>query len=558
MDKLLLPFVSVFKNLFLHQGIDFEKMMAIVKTKLMMDQRRTIVQFSQKQTTKETNNRVQTVLIVYALIGGFIGFGVVMIPSLLISMIIVHAYIMVMMSMTLITDFSTVLLDTTDNQVLLPKPVDGNTLFMARLLHILIYIVQFTIALAAIPIICTFFKYGLFVGLASIVTILLIVLTAVFLSYLLYLLIITFSSEKRAKDIITFMQIIMIVFFSVGFQVLPRIIDFEALFTNLTLPTASYLFPPVWMGVILQGIDDARFTTLHIAFTSLAILFPVVSIWVMNKYMAPAFSRKLAAISTDGSSTKTTTEKTALKRCISGILSVLTCRTLAARAGFELTWKLTGRDKTFKLRFYPSLGYIIVYIFIFVFQKTGSVVSTLHSLHNTNAFLWFIYSPVLIASSSILIIAFSDNYEASWIYYSAAVHRPGEIIAGSVKALFMKFFIPVFAIMLACCLYIWGATVIDDFIYGLLNMYLCCLIFALSAEHYLPFSRQPTTQQGLGNFLLVVLQLVLVASMVGIHYLLITYGVQWALLVLIPLTAFICKLVITKLHRISWTKIIPS
>jgi ABC-2 type transport system permease protein len=558
MHKLLLRFISLFKNLFIKQGVDYKKMMAIVETKLMMDQRRTIVQFSHKQDNKEANNRVQMVMIVYALIGAFIGFAVIMIPSLLISMMIVHAYIMVMMAMTLITDFSTVLLDTTDNQVLLPKPVDGKTLFMARLLHILIYIAQFTMALSFVPVACTFFKYGPIIGLVSIVTIVLIVLTAVFLSYLLYLLIITYSSEKKAKDIITFMQIIMIVFFSVGFQVIPRLIDFDVLLTDFTLPAASYILPPVWMAVILQGIHDIHFTWLHIGLMALAILFPVVSIWVMNKYMAPAFSRKLGAINIDSNAAKEASDKTVSKRSISTTLSALTCRTLAARSGFELTWKMTGRDKTFKLRFYPSLGYIIVYIFIFVFQRTGSFVSSLHSLQDTNAFLWFIYSPVLVASSTILIIAFSENYEASWVYHSAAVRRPGEVIAGSMKALFVKFFIPIFVVMLAFCLYTWGVNVIDDFLFGLVNMYLCCLIFTLLAEHYLPFSRQPTTQQGVGNLLLVILQMILVAVMVVVHYLVIRFGVQWALVVLIPLVGFICKLVTSKIHRIPWQKISAS
>ena len=62
--------------------------------------------------------------------------------------IIVHTYIIFMMAMTLVTDFATVLLDTTDNQVILPRPVSSKTLFMARLVHILLYLLQFTIALS--------------------------------------------------------------------------------------------------------------------------------------------------------------------------------------------------------------------------------------------------------------------------------------------------------------------------------------------------------------------------------------------------------------------------
>ena len=119
------------------------------------------------------------------------------IHSLVLSMIMMHAYILFMMAMTLITDFSSILLDTTDNLVILPRPVNSRTLFVARLVHILVYLLQFTMALALFPVIFIFMTYGFIVGIVSIVTVVLTVTFAVFITYLLYATILRFSCRLR-------------------------------------------------------------------------------------------------------------------------------------------------------------------------------------------------------------------------------------------------------------------------------------------------------------------------------------------------------------------------
>jgi ABC-2 type transport system permease protein len=558
MGKLLLRLVALFKTLFIKQGVDYDKMMAIVETKLVMDQRRTIVQFRQNRLQNENSNRMQIALLVYGLMGVFVGIVVFVLPSVLIAMTVVNTYIMGMMAMTLITDFSTVLLDTTDNQVLLPKPVDGKTLFMARLIHILIYIAQFTLVLSLIPVVCLIIKYSPIVGLLSIFSIVLIVLTAVFLSYLLYLLIITFSSERKVKDIITYLQIFAIMFFTLGVQIIPRMFNLAAIEAGFHLSTATYFLPPVWMAVVIDGIHAHTFQSLHAGMLALAIVFPLLSLWLMNKYLAPAFARKLAAISVDGSPGKATDKAKRESKPLSTFFSSFTCRSSLERGAFQFTWKVTGRDKTFKLKFYPSLGYILVYVFIFVFQQNGSLKHSMATLHESNSFLWFIYTPILVASSSITIISFSDNFQSAWIYYASPLQRPGEVLSGAVKALFVKFLLPVFTIMFIACLFIWGPAIIDDFLFGLISNYLSCFILALAADHTLPFSKQPTTEQGTGNFLLMMLQLVLVAALVCIHYLIIRFGFQWLLWMLTPLLLWLAIIATRKIQKLQWNKIAVS
>lgn len=553
MDKILLRLVLFLSGgLLRRQGIDMDSLQAIVQTKLTMDKRRVYMQWKPRQQN-ENRNHLLMVMLVYGLFGLFIGSLILQLPSFLLAMILAHTYFIFMMAMTLITDFATVLLDTTDNQVILPRPVSSRTLFMARLLHILIYLLQFTIALALVPVIFTVFKYGALTGIGMCFTALLSVLLAVFFTYLLYLLILRFSSEEKLKDIITYFQITVTVIFTVGLQVLPRMIGL--LKFDFTLHWYSYLLPPVWMAMALEALYTLQMSWLHLLMSALAVLLPLLLFWVLNRFLAPSFARKLAAMSTETAQNKPVVSAAGAKttRSISARVSGLFCRSAVEKGAFETTWKITGRDKSFRLQFYPSLGYIPVFIFIFVFKTGEKAAGTWANLGNTENYLWFIYLPVFTIANALIFISFNENYAASWIYHSMPVERPGELITGAIKALFAKYFIPVYAILLAFCLYIWGISVLDDFVFGVFNNILCYLLLTVFSDHYLPFSRQPNTQMQTGRFVRAIVQMLMIGALVGLHYLLIKRPLF--MYVLLPVIAGGCFLLARRLQRMPWNKI---
>ena len=128
MDKWLLKLLLSLVKLFVNQGVDFERLKIITQTKLIMDRRRVHVNYS-RQKNKDPKNPLLITLLVYGFFGLMMAAMIVYIHSLVLSMIFFHTYLLFMMSMTLITDFSSVLLDTTDNQIILPRPVNSKTFF---------------------------------------------------------------------------------------------------------------------------------------------------------------------------------------------------------------------------------------------------------------------------------------------------------------------------------------------------------------------------------------------------------------------------------------------
>jgi hypothetical protein len=122
MDKIILKIVKLFPGLFSRQGVNVYQMFDIVETKLMMDKRRVHFQFRRHDQNKNENaNRLTYVLLLYGFFSLFIVFMISAVDNIVLAMTIFHAYLLFMMSMTLITDFSSVLLDTADNLVILPR-----------------------------------------------------------------------------------------------------------------------------------------------------------------------------------------------------------------------------------------------------------------------------------------------------------------------------------------------------------------------------------------------------------------------------------------------------
>ncbi len=548
MDKLLLRVLLSVVRFFSKRGVDFERLKIITETKILMDRRRVRVTYNKKD--KDPKNPLLITLVVYSIFGLFMAAMIIFTESLLLSMIFFHAYLLFMMAMTLITDFSAVLLDTTDNQIILPRPVNSKTVFLAKLIHILVYLLQFTIALAIFPLIGILIRHGLAAGLPALFTILLTVALAVFFTYFLYILILRFGNEQKVKDIIGYFQIFMTLLFTVGYQLLPRLINFEELVRTFSLHWYSYFLPPVWMALTIESFHSIKFDGIHFLMIACAIFVPVITFWIMIKYLAPSFSRKLSLLQSDQQSSPATKYKVKKRPGLSSRFSALLCYNALERAGYEMVWKITGRDKGFKMQFYPSIGYIVVFVFVTVFRSGRNFQATIDSLPDSKLFLWMIYIPMFSVSSSKSLVSYYENFQAAWIYQSTPVKYPGRIISGSLKALLTKFFLPAYLVLFFYSFYTWGPAIIDDFIFGFFNNMIIFFLLEVLSLHNLPFSQQQNLKVQSGRFVKVILQIIVISALVGLHYL--ALRISWLIAVLIPVAAIGAWFLIKKVSSFRW------
>ena len=284
------------------------------------------------------------------------------------------------------------------------------------------------------------------------------------------------------------------------------------------------------------------------------IAIPIFTFWIMIKFLAPSFAKKIAAMGNTGaddiaSKASNIVQKKSLEEKISSII----CSNKTEQLSFELTWKMTARDKSFKIQFYPSLAYLLVFAFVFVFKSGKDVAATWNALGSSQSFLWFVYLPMFTISAAVTLIAFNENFAASWMYLSRPLAKPGSLISGALKTLLVKFLTPIVIILFAFSYYVWGYKIIDDFALGIFNNVLIFLLLSHLGKSYLPFSMQPNVKQQTGKFIQVILQLFVIAALVGLHYL--ALKIWWLVLALVPFSAAGCYFLFRTIQNYSWQKI---
>jgi ABC-2 type transport system permease protein len=549
MEKIILGMLDFFSWLFRAMQVDYPQLRAIIAIKLTMDNRRQIVAFKQK-SNNETNNAFLTTVLFYAFFGLFIAFVLFGIPHMIVALIIFFSYIMVMLSMTIITDFSSTLLDTSDNTIILPRPVTSRTLFVARIVHILIYLSLLTAGLALIPSVVMLIKYGWVMFVLFLVGVCLSVLVALSFTNGLYLLVMRFASEEKLKNVINYFQIVMAVTIMGGYQVLPRVLGrFDLETYEFDIQWWAYFTPPVWLAGALEAVHERNFDTPHLILIGLALTLPVLVFLVINKYLTPVFSRKLGAISTASEPVVTRTVQQQGKNFASKIADWLT-RNLQERAAFEFVYKTLARDRKIKLKVYPTFGYVFIFGLIFIMRSREDFLVTFQNLHNTEYHLMLIYLTFMILQVALFEIPYSDDFKASWIYAAAPLTKPGEILSGMLKAMFVRLFIPGYLAIAIIVMYIWGVNSIGDIVFGLLNNFLMLLVLALIGKKMLPLSLQPSLRNQAGTFARSMIMLFMLALLGFTHYFLSKFPIViWAM---VPVQGVAIYLLLRYYRNISW------
>lgn len=553
MEKYLLKLLDLFSWVYTSIKIDYGQLRAIVATKLTMDNRRQLVAYRRKGKAEPGNTFVVT-LFFYALFGGFVSLAMANIPSFVISMIVFYTYIMVMVSMTLITDFSSILLDTSDNTIILPRPVHSRTLFAARLTHILLYLAQLSTGLAIIPAIVVIIQHGVLMFFVFWLLVALSVLTAVILTNALYLLLMQFASEEKLKSIINYFQIIMAIFIMAGYQILPRMIErIDIKAYVFEIQWWSYLLPPIWMAGTLEAIKYQFFDGARLMLAVCAWVVPAGGVYVVNKYLSPVFNKKIATLGGNATvSGQTKTEKGNMLPTISKWIASGTIE----RGTFELIYKILGRDRKIKLKIYPSFGYIAVFGLIFMMRSQEDIATTWANLPNTQYHLMLLYLTFMVLQVALYEIPYSDDFKASWIYYAVPVASPGEILSGTIKAICVRLFLPGYIIIGTVVLLVWGYRVIDDVIIAFFNNMLMLLILATINKRHLPLSMAPDVRAQSGNLMRSILTFMLIGTL-GLSHFLLTLFAQKSIFILavIPFQITALYFGLRAYKKTSWRKI---
>lgn len=533
-----------FRGLFEKAGVDYAVMRHILQVKLMMDARRVPTFMNNRkgkkspdrEDAKDSNNFLSS-LWIYGIFGAFSTPFILLGDNYIFQMSLLFGIFMFMTLTALISDFSSVLLDVRDRNILGTKPINRKTISMAKTVHVFIYMVFLTGALGIIPLIVGLLKHGVVFFIVFLLALILMDLFVVVLTAMLYVVVLRFFDGEKLKDMINYVQIGLTIAITIGYQLLIRLFNIVNLDVVFQPKWWQIFIVPIWFGapfeVLLQGNRDPLF----IFFTLLGLLVPILAIAMYIKLM-PLLERNLQKLADPGE--RSDKAGAGWSRFIARLLPVGP----QEKAFFRFAWTMIGNEREFKLKVYPSLGFSLIFPFIFIFTQLKDI--GLRGLPGTKLHL-FIYSCALLVPTVIMMLRYSGKYKAAWIYHTVPVAERSAIHRGTVLAALIRLVFPVYMLESVIFVFLFGpAIILDLIVFGLVIMFFSIVSFAFLSK-VLPFS-QPFEAAQQSEGLRVFMLMLLIAVLGGIHLAAasVSYGVYIYLVILLILNA------------VTWSRVFSS
>ena len=509
-DFFSLKILDLFRPLFEAFGVEYEKMRLIVNMKLTLDKR--------KNNSSENKNSLMQSVILYLIIGLVASRIIVMPIDIMTKMTVLFALIFVMLLTCFITDFSSVILDTYDRHIIGITDVKDITLNMAKIVHIIIYISIISLSISAFSIIMILMAYNIGFCLLFILCMILMDFLLIMMTSVIYYLLIKIFKGEKLKDVLNLFQIFMILVFSIMYYLITSSLSDIQINYTFSIKAYDLFIPFMWFASLFCVIFYGKIQTLYIIISILGIIVPILSIFIYIK-LTPAFERNLEKLEQVSYNEKNSKSK---KSFVSKLANKI-CKNNEEKSFFEFIYINLSRDREFKTRVYPTLasGIIMPLVLLIVtYDRSMSIMEYLKSLSTTNNFL-NIYLAVILLQNCILLLKYSKEYEASFIYDVLPISKKKNIYSAEFKVIIIKLFVPVFIIIGIPYLILFKAK----FIVHLLIAFVSTIFISMGTfrvnDKSLPFSEDYAVTANTSNFLNIIKSIGFVGVAVLLHYLII-------------------------------------
>lgn len=543
----ILRFLDRFEKIFINIGVEYHIMRRIIQVKLTMDGRRVPTIIGQSAKKKNNGNNEKNSFLSSLWIYAF--FGLFLIPIVLIGdnyiyqMSIFFGALFFMIMSTLISDFSSVLLDIRDKNIIMTKPVSNITVSMAKGIHVFIYMFYLTISLSGGVLVASLFRHGFLYFVVLILQIVLMDLFIIVITTLFYTFILKYFDGEKLKDIINYVQIGLSLLITVGYQLVGRlfnIIDLDFVFQPRWW---QYFIPPIWFAGPFEVLLHKDFNSSFVIFSILALMIPIIAIIIYIK-LIPTFERNLEKLNYhDQRNEKKKNNK--FNKFISSII----CSNREERIYYNFASRMMLNEREFKLKVYPALGFSIIFPYIFIFNQLQW--ASISTISQGKGFLNLYFSGFMIPSI-LLMLKHSGNYKGSWIYKVMPIEKSKPIFTGTIKAFIIKLLVPICLINYVIFLYIFGLRIGIDLVAIFLNFILYIIVSFSFSKKSIPFSKSfEAVNQSQGYK---IIPMIFIGGIMAlIHYLttLVVFGVLIYVIVLI----IIIFITWNKVFNVSWDKI---
>jgi len=516
-------------------GVDYEVVRKLLNVRLIMDERRSPAAVANAK--KETKgNRMLGMYILYAMMGGVAGIILYSGLDLFYKMNAIFGIMMFMVGMTLIADFSAVLLDFRDKSILMSRPVDSRAVNAAKMTHILYYLLKITFSFALIPLAVSLFKYGVFFFLLFAVLSICVAGFLLFVTSILYFVILQIFDGEKLKDIINNFQIVLSLLMAVSYQFMGNLF--------IIVGRTTVVFKPVWWAVLIPSTwFSAPFCLLTgqlvgtmIPYTVIGLAVTVLSVFLYFRVITPYFERNLQKLSDHRSEGNANGQK---RKKIEHAISQFICRDKDENTFYRFTRNMISQERALKLRIYPSIGLgIVLPLIVFVRTMDWSSAGEMLSEIPKHTYYLNMYMTIWMLAIVSVTLRFSDSYKGAWVFRTMPVSL-NAAYRGAFKGFFVKIMLPAFLAVSAVFLMLYGIRILMDVAIILLVLVLLSMAIYRICVSEPPFCIPPQSAGDSSSSKTVVAILVggaVSGLMAGLHYLIrssmLFRGIEMVLLVI--------------------------
>jgi hypothetical protein len=371
--------------------------------------------------------------------------------------IIIHTFTLLIVALAILAESGNVIFNESEADILGHLPISSRTYFAAKVLNLFLFTSLLAAAANLFPAIFGSWAAGanlLFIP-AHALSALLDALLATALIVTSYGILMRMVGRERFDSIIAYSQIILVLVFMFGFQIMPRVMDINKFARGFHW--YYLLFPPAWFaGVTLVLIGTPQLYGLALAgigITTLAVLGQLAIRKVGSDYSS--FVAKLTyregPPKRRASSTPVIAPATT-RGLIDWLKSAWLARP-AERAAFDLVSIYLRRNREVKVRLYPSLAYFVFVPLLAIFSEG---LPDPFSRRGVDAYsLMGALMICYVALTAVEVLRFSEHHEAAYIFRVAPVARLGDLHSGFRKAVMTWVALPGFAVLFVLYAILW-------------------------------------------------------------------------------------------------------
>jgi len=427
--------------------------------------------FAPKDVHTRASWRARSTFLQFALLVvlGLVGVAGVLFPSFFLGLTFSYTLIMLLFGAPFFRHCTSVLLDTSENRILLHLPISGRTLLASRLLSLAKYAVFLAFSISLPTAIALAVRFGAVALLVFAISLVLTLLFIVAVTLAVCLFALRHVNPARVREgILWFQTALFFLAPCATALVISADVPFVARARDLFGQSWSYFYPPGWMAGLMDFalMEKTRFNSVLAA---TAVLVPLAGfVACIALFAGGRFTALLSRLEVvHGSSALTSKRLPRWFARLSGQICVLINGDRQERAVFDLTSKLMEKDSASKRQAFPAIAALLV--------NAGLIVARFRhgAIPNLNVFLCCY--PLLFLAMTGPLIQYSAEWRAAWVYQVLPFEKPGVITSGVTKAYICKRVIPVWLLLLIVSAAVWGTAVALDFLFAIAVIILMCV-----------------------------------------------------------------------------------